>query len=486
MSAATIWFRNGILGLAALGFLKFSSSVIGDYLHRDPFEAFRQPDNIELEARVAIRLEGVSMRHYKGAELIATANADRMDQWKDAQTYDLYGVKNGKFQRDKKSYTFSASHAQYYSPLKRLDLQADGAVGGKDFELRTEKATFDGMAEVLTIRKPLSGKVSGGDFTAATFDYNLKTEMLQATMISWKGDPGEDAPKKQGQVERTAWKFDAETLETSKTDKDVKIYTNGQATDGEIIVRAPRLEQNKRTDVLIATGGVTYFSGEANVSCQKATIYRKEKRAVLDGKVLMLVKPKARKDDPPKIVEIPPFKPVVPDDIKITRPADPKSDAEEQKRIDEKIRSSKNLRDYPMTVFSEKIEYWYGKGSRRAIITGSPQAHQEFEDGTWRQLWADRADYDGEKETMFLQSLKPESREVRMKNSIGDDFIAFSILASTKEDDETISAKSMKGVMYTIDDEIDRDKKKKPPLPDKKVPPPTKGGGLNGPIKGGL
>lgn len=480
MSVAIVWIRNGALGIAALGFFKFSTTVIGDYLHRDPFEAYRQPEDTSMEARVAIRLEGVSLRHYKGAELVATANADRLDQWKDAQTYEMYGVKNGKFTRDKKPYTFEASHAQYYSPVKRLNLLAEGRVTGKDFDLKTEKATFDGIAESLSIPQTLSGRLSDGDFHAASFEYNLKSESFHAKKVEWVGNPGADFPLKQSGVQRTSWKIVSEESWTSDKDKDVQFHTKASATDGDIIVRAPKIEQNRKTDVIIATGGVTYFSGESNVTCESATIYRKEKRAVLQGKVLMLVKPKAKKDDPPKVEEIPPFKPVVPDEVKAVRPADPKSDVEEQKRRDEKIRSGKNLRDYPMTIMSAKIEYWYAKGSRRAVITGDPQAHQEFVDGDWRQLWTREAEYDGEKETLFLKG-SADNREVRMKNSIGDDVKAFSMLVSTKEDDESFRAKGMEGVVYTIDDELDRDKKKKGDG-DKKVPPP-KIGGLSGPIK---
>ncbi len=477
MSAAKVWLKNGLLGLAAVAFITISVTVIRNYSRMDPFEKFRQPQDKSLEPRIAYRLEGVQVKHYRGTQLVASASADRIDQWKDGQTYDMFGVRDGKFSRDKESYGFEASHAQYYAPSKRLDVQQDAHLIGKDFDLKTEKAVYDGTAEIIRIATPLSGKAVDGNFKAASFEYNLKSESITSTNIEWKGIPKLGLTK---QDDRTMWKFEAKTLKTKPGDKDVTLYTDVTATDGDLIIRAPKMEHNKKTDVLVATGGVTYFSGESNVACDKATVYRKEKRAVLEGKVLMLVKPKKFKDLPPKVEEIPPFKPVVPESIKITRPKDP-ADKEEQKQRDETLRSGKNLRDYPITIFSDKIEYWYAKGSRRAVITGKPQAHQELTEGLWRQVWAHSADYDGEAETLLLKSSPggaEDKRETRMKNSNGDDMEANKFLVSTKEDDDSMSGEQIRGVAYTLDDEVEREKKKK--AGEKKVPPPKST--LNGPI----
>src|SRR5690606_19094504 len=86
------------------------------------------------------------------------------------------------------------------------------------------------------------------------------------------------------------------------------------ATDGDIIVMSDNFEHDTKTDVLTVTGNVRYFSTKANLTCEKAVIYRKEKRAVLTGAVKMLIKPRS-KQTKAVVEEIPPFRPIVPEEI---------------------------------------------------------------------------------------------------------------------------------------------------------------------------
>ena len=234
---------------------------------------------------------------------------------------------------------------------------------------------------------------------------------------------------------------------------------------------APIVQQNKKTDVLNASGGIEYYSGKADIKADSCVVYRKEKRVVLSGHVFMYVKPKAQEDDPPKIEKLPDFKPVTPEQVVAIHSDKPLSKDEAKEREDE-IRSSKNLRDFPLVVSSDRIEYWYAKGSRHAMITGSPQARQGLKGDEWRHVWSRSSFYDGEKETLKLMSAE-KKQEALMKNSLGDHMQNEYLIVSTKEDDDTIEGGTGQGSIYSSDDDIPKD--------DKKNPPPTvKGTGKTG------
>ena len=66
--------------------------------------------------------------------------------------------------------------------------------------------------------------------------------------------------------------------------------------DGDSIVTAPEVERNTKTDVVTCEGPVKYWSAKANLVCDHMVIYRKEKRAVLTGSVVMYVKPEDKQE----------------------------------------------------------------------------------------------------------------------------------------------------------------------------------------------
>ncbi|HVL40330.1 MAG TPA: hypothetical protein VM328_13150, partial [Fimbriimonadaceae bacterium] len=219
-------------------------------------------------------------------------------------------------------------------------------------------------------------------------------------------------------------------------------------------------------DVLVAHGPVKYYSAKANIVCNRATIYRRERRAMLTGAVDMLLKPEDQQKL--EVVEIPPFKPVVPEDIAKNRPPAPVG---QDRSLDQEVRDTSTVRRYPVAVTANQIEYWYGRGQRRAIITGQPQARQELPGGRWRYAWAHRATYDGEKEILRMIS-SDGKKDTRVKTSVGDDIVATWFEMSTKEGEDQWSASGLEGDVYPDDDDI-------PPRTTN--PPPAS---LSGPIGG--
>jgi hypothetical protein len=187
----------------------------------------------------------------------------------------------------------------------------------------------------------------------------------------------------------------------------------------------------------------------------------------------MLVKPKAEEQNyKPREEEIPNFKPMAADEKAATAAAT-NGPSPQEKELDKKLRSGNTFREYPMTVTSTNVVYWYARGNRRAKITGNPQARQEFPGSRWRHIWTHEALYDGEQETLLLESSKG-AFDTRYRNSIGEDLVATNFLISTKEDDDSYEGKNIKGNIYADDEDVP--KEKKPAAPAK----PASGGGTKG------
>ena len=462
--------RNVALVVGGFFFAKFSYQQLRFFTAIDPFQVYHEGKD-PLDPKVQIQFDNVSMRHYRGMDLVAKTNADQVALWTDQQTVELTGVHDGVYRSKNASYSFGAKKAFYLATIKRLRVEDQAHVVSKDFDLTAKTLEFDGNQEVFDIKSGVKGKLRGGNVKAEYVRFNVKYGSYIATNIAYVGKLDFDPSLQDSSQDRTEWRISGSKM--SKPSKsDVKTFTNGRATDGDVIVLADKIEHNEKTDIVTATGKVKYFSGKANLLADKVVIYRKEKRAVLTGNVQMLIKPKKDADLPPKEEEIPPFNPVVPDQVKAGRPEAPKPDIEAQKKQDEIIRSGKNAREYPMAISCAKIDYIYEKGRRKAIIEGNPQAHQELPENAWRHIWTKSAVYDGEAESLLLES-SPGKMDTRMKNSIGDDFVTTMVTVSTKEEDDSMSTGEISGTLKQLDsDEIERDKKKKPIDP-KRTPPPV-------------
>ena len=231
----------------------------------------------------------------------------------------------------------------------------------------------------------------------------------------------------------------------------IQTSLNATASDGEVVVKAGKVLHDEDTDVLTATGKVRYFSAKTNMTCDKAIVYRQEKRVVLTGNVQMILKP--TQNQKLEVAEIPLFQAQSPEDVGRDRPPAPPGTTAAEKKLDDEVRVGRTARKYPITILAAKIEYWYAKGSRHAVITGDPQARQEMTAGRWRYAWTHEALYDGEKETLRMVSTEGK-KDTRLKNSLGDDFVADSATVSTQEDNSDLSADGIEGEFHFKDEEI--------------------------------
>lgn len=431
-------------------------------LGKDAFAGYRERSGV-LGGDTGIRMEEVKYQSYHKGELVAEADLDRVDVRKDRQFLDIMGVSNGMLLTEEGKISFDAPSATYDQLAQTLRFSAGVRVLSDDFDLFAPKLTLNQMEKNLQAPGPVEGQLKGGSIQAMNLKYRLSNKEFTAGPITWQGVPPKEAQDTPITQERKPWRIEGNV----KTNQSTLIWTNGRATDGEIIVKSPRIEQDRKTDVLTCAGPVYYFSKKVNLVADKAVIYRKEKRAVLTGNVRMLVKPKTAVDLTEQ--EVPPFRPDVPAEIAQGRPAAPQSaEAQQQKDLDEALRSSKSVRDYPSMVRAAEVDYVYAEGRRRGVITGAPEAYQEFADGKrWRRVSAFRGIYDGEAETLRLEST-PSKVDVSMKNSIGDNLLGLWFIVSTKEDDEEWEGEGVQGDVMGDDDDI--------PPTGKKDPPPTGSG----------
>jgi len=458
-----ILIRNVFCGLISIVVAPLLYNAIGAFITSDPFVGLMNKTTSPLADSIGIRMNSVELRDFNGDKLVSSAFAKRVDVRKDRQVAMLYGVKNGFYNGDQGPIHYSAARAIWNFQTKIVIVNGNVAVQNKDLDVKAKGLTFDDRSSLLRVQGDVTGRLYKGQVLASALTYNMKTGGIEAGPIDWKGELAL-SPQDDNKVVPKKWDIKGDHFKSLGSHSDTMVYDNAVAQDEDLIIAAPLVQHNKKTDVLTASGGISYYSGKADIKADRCTVYRKEKRVVLDGHVFMYVKSKSHEDDPPKVEPLPDFKPVTPDQVIATHTTTP-LDKDQLKEQEDEIRSSKNLRDFPLVVVSQKTEYWYGKGNRHAVITGEPQARQGLKEGEWRHVWSHYALYDGEKETLKLLSSE-KKHDALMKNSLGDETTALDILVSTNEDDDFTEGHEAIAKIYSAeDDDVKSDKKKVAPPP---------------------
>ena len=482
--SATKAMRSTALALVAGSAVVAVGLAWKRYGRLDPYSSVTKKSRPSNPA-TSIQAGDVTIRHYENGKLVAKADAKglTMDQSRSGIVLDK--IKNGLMQTKQGPMQFAAGTGVLRPDLKMVDVSNGVRVKGADFDVTSSMASINGRKGELVVPKSLFGKIAGkGDFNASSLVHRPNTSYTLIKDPHYRGKLPDSVELPAARQDRV-WDMKGDTAEQKGTQW---VYTDARASDGEVIVMAPTIEQNTKTDVITATGRATYRSAKADMIADKVVVYRKEGRAEFFGNVVMLVRPKRDWEKPlPKDEEgLKPLAVNLPGE-----PAQGPSPAEKQR--DEDLRSGKTIRDYPLNMKADTMTYWYRKGQRHGIAKGSDAtAYQKFEDGRWwRQVTAPEAHYDAEKDMLDLLG-DTSKRQVRMKNSIGDDVQAIAATMSTKEDqtedDEYKKFKSPSGKVVDRGDSDDprgapetkpTDPKKTPPVktePPTKTPPPAKTG----------
>ncbi len=457
-STKLVAVKRGSLILAALAVVLGGGALVQTIVRLDPFRTLKKVSK-EIDPNLGLRMEGVNIKGYDKEKLTTQAQIDRMDVPQDKQRYDLFGVHDGTFFGQQGAMSFDAPRAEWNVPGHQLEAPFGGHVKDKNVDLNVPPFAFKSDTGLIHIPGQVDGKLYGGLVKARAVQYDINKGVTTAGHIAWQGNLSGDA--NQGdQSKPRVWQIEGGPYDRHG---DIESYDNATAFDGDIWVLADHVDHDRKTDIVVATGHVKYFSVKTDMVCDKAVIERKIKKATLTGNVQMLLKAKDKQTVVSKEDVIPPYRPIVPEEIARTRPAAPPQGGQtaEQKRLDDEIRSGSNTRDFPTTCSAEKIVYWYKEGERHAEISGKPQARQEFSDGRWRQVWTNTAYYDGENETLKLGDSK-DQYDTHMVNSIGDDMQTTWIIVSTKDGDEDMHGGKAKGHMVDQSDEIPKADKAKP------------------------
>lgn len=429
----------------------------------DPFAHLRRsPDG--LGPHMAVQLDGVKFQSWERGALRATAEIGRLNVRDDRQLFEMINVSKGTYVSDKGKFAFDGPHGTWNAVMRTFEADRGVHIQNGDMNLKAAGFTYDERTARLKVPGEIKGMLFEGNVAAESLVYAMDDGSYTTGPATWEGTTKGPLQEIQSGAP-THWKFSTSKTSITTHKGESQIFTNVEATDGEVIVKADKIERNVKTDVIVATGKVFYYSAKSNMVCERAVVYRKEKRAVLTGNVDMLIKPE--KEQKLAIEEIPPFRPMVPDEVAKGRPSPPavqKSEAD--KAADEAVRSSGSAKQYPVSLTASKIEYWYGKGQRRALVTGSPQAMQTMDRGRWRYIWAHRAEYDAEAERLKLFAAEGQD-DLRVKTSLGDDVTAAWFDISTKENEDDWSALGLKGTLMPDEDEI--------PKSNTGPPPPLKG-----------
>ncbi|RYG30335.1 hypothetical protein EON81_25110 [bacterium] len=449
-------FRTLGLVLLLIGGGRVTYDRLRTFSQIDPFAAFRAPKQTSSD-NVAVILEGVKMRDYRSGKLVAKADAGRIEVGKDRRSFTLFDIKDGLAPTKEGPAKFTARRAYYDSVSKVFSVTDKGTVQGKNYALNSNNLIYDENRKTLRADMGVNGKIFQGDAGARVITMNTDTGAFKMMDPRWAGDPGQISQEVKG-----AKKWNIRAAVTEYDGKDISIHTDGSATDGEILVKGPKIEHVRSTDVITSTGRSFYYSAKANIVADKIVVYRKEKRAVLTGNVILLSKPTEESTDYEPKEEPIPGRPDLKADA-MEKPVITNGPTAEEKELDKQLRDGKTIRRFPLLIGADKVVYWYQKGERRAEITGNPQARQEIGKGVWRHIWTYEAFYDGEKETLLAKSSEGK-KEARMKNSKGDDMTAREFFLHTKEGDDRYSGKDFLGDIVSDEETENGEAEPTPPV----------------------
>lgn len=444
--------RMGIAGVVLGGGI-WAVGAVQRFLAIDPFASMRPARGGMNDNRV-VTLRDVRVRQYEGPRLAGEAKVGAVAVTRDRRDLQCETIREGiVYAEQGEPIRFTAGEGVWRPAVGILEARYVH-LWNKEVDLRSARFIGNQRRGRIEVPVEIQGRFFDGQLLASSLSYSTRSRTYVVQQPVWSGQ----LALQENPTPNRRWQIKAERGTRGKGDTEV--WLKGEATDGEVIVRADRIERNPRTDVIVATGNVRYFGLRENLLCEKVTVYRRERRAVMEGKVNLFLKPDGAERLEP--VELQPLEPIVPESIASGRPPAPPTD--EDRRLNEELRQGGSRRKYPTTVIAARIEYWYGRGQRRAVITGSPQARQDLPGGRWRQFWAHRAEFDGERESLRASS-RPGQKDVRVRTSIGDDLRAVWFLTSTAEGDDSWEGEGIEGVVYPDEDEIPRDERRPPPTP---------------------
>jgi len=226
---------------------------------------------------------------------------------------------------------------------------------------------------------------------------------LTAIAVAWAAAPRPQKPvpptepqKKEG--ESRPWHITFDVLVHNDATGEGEATNVVATSDQDTVIRADLFRWNDKTRTARATGNLHMSDEKTEGTADLVEIdYRKEKRLmVLTGHVRLVLKPRNKPAEAaPAEGKTEPGTPAKGSPTNGNQAGQPTGTSD-----DEDIRAS--LREYPIEVTCDRVEYEYARDKRHSVLTGNFRAVQKLKDHT-RTLTAERAEWFGLEERVVLK-----------------------------------------------------------------------------------
>ncbi|MER3473924.1 MAG: hypothetical protein C4335_07795 [Armatimonadota bacterium] len=390
----------------------------------DPFARFN-PFYVEAGmGNVLVRFTETEVRARQLDRPLWRMSVRRADLSRDRQRWLLDGVRSAVLYDDGQPLWRLKAERALYEGASRL-LQVQGVyLKGKPVQVYCSQATWRDQTRELECLGTIRGALRDGEFTAAAVRYLGKEKRLVAEQVNLTVRTAQSpiaflqpesakpqANDKQTKTRRVEVTFRRLEEQQGKT----RIGEGLVIRDGDTLMTADRAEQDIEAQVIHATGNLQVSDPRVEISADKLTIQLKEKRAVLEGNVKILVKPK-------------------------------QSEGQNAQPVSEETRSLKTEMREPVQITCDRAENLYQK--KIITLTGNLKMVQLLkEGGKMRTLTAQKAVYNSRTEQVQLTG------EVRGVDEKGQELIAPEVLVSVKEGEEWLKITQPGKLVIIVEEE---------------------------------
>ncbi len=396
---------------------------------------------------VIVRFTDIEVRARQLNRLLWRVKVKRADLSRDRQRWRLEGVQEAVlYDEGKPAWRLTAAQALYEGASRFLQV-ADARLHGDPVQLTCSQASWREQTRELQCMGIIRGSLRDGEFTALALRYlgaekRLVAEGVRLVMRTSLEPIAflEVAPSKQNTSEKQTKtrRVEVEFKRLEEQQGKTRVGEGLTIRDGDTVMTADRAEQDIEAQIIRATGSLRVTDPRVELSADRLTIELKEKRAILEGNVKILVKPKQAEE------------------------------ASEQPSSEE-TRSLKTEMREPVQITCDRAENLYQK--KIITLTGNLKMVQMLkENGKTRTLTAEKAVYNSRTEQVQLVG------NVHGVDEKGQELTAPEILVSVKEGDEWLKITQPGKMVILVEEEEEAGEEAPaaapPPSP---APPPQQG-----------
>lgn len=390
---------------------------------------------------VLVRFTDTEVRARQLNQLLWRMKVKRADLSRDRQRWLIDGVQEAVlYDNGKPAWRLTAAQAVYEGASRFLQV-ADARLYGNPVQITCSQATWRDQTRELQCMGIIRGSLRDGEFTAQALRYRGGEKRLVAEGVRLvmhtslepiaflqTEPPKQNASDKQTKTRRVEVEFKRLEEQQGKT----RIGEGLVIRDGDTVMTADRAEQDIEAQVIHATGNLRVTDPRVELSADRLTIELKEKRAILEGNVQILVKPK-------------------------------ESQQANAQPTSEETRSLKTEMREPVQITCDRAENLYQK--KIITLTGNLKMVQLLkENGKTRTLTAQKAIYNSRTEQVQLVG------DVHGVDEKGQELTAPEILVSVKEGDEWLKITQPGKMVIFVEEE--EETAEETPTP---APPPQQG-----------